>query len=158
MKPPRFHFGLPFRAASIWSNLETVGVTDVVGVWQHVAQLMTVVALKQRYAGHAKRAGLIAAANSYMGRLVVVVDDDVDPSNLADVMGRSPRAASRPSRSTSSATPGARLSIRASPTSTSAPASPRTPRRSSEAVRPFGWRDKFPPTRRSPPTKPARSK
>jgi len=37
MKPPRFHFGLPFRAASIWSNLETVGVTDVVGVWQHVA-------------------------------------------------------------------------------------------------------------------------
>ncbi len=86
MKPPRFHFGLPFRAASIWSNLETSGVTDVTGVWQHVAQLMTVVALKQRYAGHAKRAALIAAANSYMGRLVVVVDDDVDPSNLADVM------------------------------------------------------------------------
>jgi len=60
MKPPRFHFGLPFRAASIWSNLEMAGVTDVVGVWQHVAQLMTVVALKQRYAGHAKRAALIA--------------------------------------------------------------------------------------------------
>jgi 4-hydroxy-3-polyprenylbenzoate decarboxylase len=86
MKPPRFHFGLPFRAAGIWSNLEAVGVTDVVGVWQHVSQLMTVVALKQRYDGHAKRAALIAAANSYMGRLVVVVDDDVDPSNLADVM------------------------------------------------------------------------
>src|SRR5262249_60350595 len=44
MKPPRFHFGLPFRAAGIWSNLETSGVTDVVGVWQHVARLMTVVA------------------------------------------------------------------------------------------------------------------
>ncbi len=86
MKPPRFHFGLPFRAASIWSELESSGVTDVVGAWQHVAQLMTVVAIKQRYAGHAKRAGLIAAAQSYMGRLVVVVDDDVDPSNLADVM------------------------------------------------------------------------
>jgi len=86
MKPPRFHFGLPFRAAGIWSNLEAAGVTDVVGVWQHVSQLMTVVALKQRYDGHAKRAALIAAANSYMGRLVVVVDDDVDPSNLADVM------------------------------------------------------------------------
>ena len=86
MKPPRFHFGLPFRAAGIWSNLEMAGVTDVVGVWQHVAQLMTVVALKQRYAGHAKRAGLIAAANSYMGRLVVVVDEDVDPSDINDVM------------------------------------------------------------------------
>jgi len=29
MKPPRFHFGLPFRAASIWSQLEMAGVTDV---------------------------------------------------------------------------------------------------------------------------------
>jgi 4-hydroxy-3-polyprenylbenzoate decarboxylase len=86
MKPPRFHFGLPLRAASIWSNLDAVGVTDVVGVWQHVAQLMTVVAIRQRYAGHAKRAGLIAAANSYMARLIVVVDDDVDPSNLGEVL------------------------------------------------------------------------
>ena len=86
MKPPRFHFGLPLRAAAIWSDLERAGVGDVVGVWQHVAQLMTVVALRQRYAGHARRAALIAAAQSYMARLVVTVDEDVDPSNLADVM------------------------------------------------------------------------
>lgn len=86
MKPPRFHFGLPFRAASMWSQLEAAGVTDVVGAWQHVAQLMTVIALKQRYAGHSKRAGLFAAAQSYMGRIVVTVDEDVDPSSLADVM------------------------------------------------------------------------
>lgn len=86
LKPPRFHFGLPFRAAGIWSNLEEVGVTDIVGAWQHVSQLMTVISLKQRYAGHAKRAALIAAGNSYMGRIVVVVDEDVDPSSLADVM------------------------------------------------------------------------
>lgn len=86
LKPPRFHFGLPLRGAGIWSTLIAAGVTDVVGVWQHVSQLMTVIALKQRYGGHAKRAGLIAAANSYMGRLVVVVDEDVDPSNLEDVM------------------------------------------------------------------------
>jgi 4-hydroxy-3-polyprenylbenzoate decarboxylase len=86
MKPPRFHFGLPLRAAGIWSNLTAAGVTDVAGVWQHVAQLMTVVALRQRYDGHAKRAAMIAAAHSYMGRLIVVVDEDVDPSNLADVM------------------------------------------------------------------------
>ncbi len=86
MKPPRFHFGLPFRAATIWSNLDSGGVTDVVGAWQHVSQLMTVVALRQRYDGHAKRAAMVAAAHSYMARIVVVVDDDVDPSNLADVM------------------------------------------------------------------------
>jgi UbiD family decarboxylase len=86
LKPPRFHFGLPFRAATIWGNLEASGVSDVVGAWQHVSQLMTVVALRQRYDGHAKRAALVAAAHSYMARLVVVVDEDVDPSNLHDVM------------------------------------------------------------------------
>src|SRR3989442_5702166 len=86
MKPPRFHFGLPFRAGTIWQNLDAAGVTDVVGAWQHVSQLMTVVALKQRYDGHAKRAALVAAAHSYMARLVVVVDDDIDPSHLSDVL------------------------------------------------------------------------
>ena len=52
---------LPFRPAvprrHDLENLEAAGVTDVTGVWQHVSQLMTVVALKQRYDGHAKRAG-----------------------------------------------------------------------------------------------------
>lgn len=86
LKPPRFHFGLSLRGAALWDNLESVGITDVVGVWQHVSQLMTVVALKQRYAGHVKRAALVATANSYLARLVVMVDDDIDPSNLADVM------------------------------------------------------------------------
>ena len=146
MKPPRFHFGLPFRAASIWSNLETVGVTDVVGVWQHVAQLMTVVALKQRYAGHAKRAGLIAAANSYMGRLVVVVDDDVDPSNLADVMWAI----------TTRCEPAEQIDIvRNAWSSALDPRIPDEHKRAGitshskaiiEAVRPFGWKDKYPPT------------
>ena len=31
-------------------------------------------------------AGLIAAAQSYMGRLIVTVDEDIDTSDLADVM------------------------------------------------------------------------
>ena len=146
MKPPRFHFGLPFRAAGIWSNLEMAGVTDVVGVWQHVAQLMTVVALKQRYAGHAKRAGLIAAANSYMGRLIVVVDDDVDPSNLADVMWAvttrcEPTEQIDIVRNAWSSALDPRIPPRPKP-----PASPRTPRRSSKRCRPFAWMDKFPPT------------
>jgi UbiD family decarboxylase len=86
LKPPRHHCGLPFRGGGIWSNLDNSGITDVAGVWQHVSSLMTVVSLKQRYDGHAKRAGLVAAGNAYMGRLVVVVDDDIDPSNLNDVM------------------------------------------------------------------------
>ncbi len=146
MKPPRFHFGLPFRAASIWSNLEMAGVTDVTGVWQHVAQLMTVVALKQRYAGHAKRAALIAAANSYMGRLVVVVDDDVDPSNLADVMWAI----------TTRCEPAEQIDIvRNAWSSALDPRIPEDAKRAGitshskaiiEAVRPFHLKDSYPPT------------
>jgi UbiD family decarboxylase len=86
LKPPRHHCGLPFRGGGIWGNLDNSGITDIAGVWQHVSSLMTVVSLKQRYDGHAKRAGLVAAGNAYMGRIVVVVDEDIDPSNLNDVM------------------------------------------------------------------------
>ena len=146
MKPPRFHFGLPFRAASIWSQLEMAGVSDVAGVWQHVAQLMTVVAIRQRYAGHAKRAALIAAANSYMGRLVVVVDDDVDPSDLADVMWAV----------TTRCEPAEQIDIVRNAWSSAL--DPRIPGEAKavgitshskaiiEAVRPFPWKDKYPPT------------
>ena len=146
MKPPRFHFGLPFRAAGIWSNLEMAGVTDVAGVWQHVAQLVTVVALRQRYAGHAKRAGLIAAANSYMGRLVVVVDDDVDPSDLNDVMWAI----------TTRCEPAEQIDIVREAWSSAL--DPRIPAEDKargvtshskaiiDACRPFGWIDRFPPT------------
>jgi len=145
MKPPRFHFGLPFRAASIWSNLESAGVSDIVGVWQHVAQLMTVVALCQRYDGHAKRAALIAAAQSYMGRLVVVVDDDVDPSNLADVMWAI----------TTRCEPSEQIDIVRNAWSSAL--DPRIAAADKQrgiashskaiidACRPFAWRDKFPP-------------
>jgi 4-hydroxy-3-polyprenylbenzoate decarboxylase len=144
MKPPRFHFGLPFRAASIWSNLESAGVTDVVGVWQHISQLMTVVALRQRYDGHAKRAALIAAANSYMGRIVVVVDDDIDPSDLADVMWAV----------TTRCEPSEQTDIVKNAWSSAL--DPRIPAEAKlrgvsshskliiEAVKPFDWSDKFP--------------
>jgi UbiD family decarboxylase len=115
-------------------------------VWQHVAQLMTVVAIKQRYDGHAKRAGMIAAANSYMGRLVVVVDDDVDPSNLADVMWAV----------TTRCEPSEQIDIVRNAWSSAL--DPRIPPREKlrgvtshskaiiEACRPFCWIDEFPPT------------
>jgi UbiD family decarboxylase len=146
MKPPRFHFGLPFRAATIWANLDASGVTDVVGAWQHVSQLMTVVALKQRYDGHAKRAALVAAAHSYMARIVVVVDEDVDPSNLQDVMWA---VATR-------CEPSEQLDVVRNAWSSAL--DPRIPADAKargvtshskviiEACRPFPWLDKFPPT------------
>ncbi len=144
MKPPRFHFGLPLRAASMWSDLERAGVTDIVGAWQHVSQLMTVIALRQRYAGHAKRAGLIAAAQSYMARIVVTVDDDIDPSDLADVMWAATTRC-EPSEAvdivrnawSSALDPGIEPTAKAlGQTSNS--------KMIVDACRPFAWRDRFP--------------
>jgi len=86
LKPPYSCMGLPLRAGGIWANLEAGDIADVAGVWQHMSSLMTVVSLKQRYDGHAKRAALIAAGNFYLGRIVVVVDEDIDPSNMNDVL------------------------------------------------------------------------
>jgi len=61
-------------------------------VWVHEfggARMFNVIAIKQAYPGHARQAGLLAAgcqSGSYLGRFVVVVDEDVDPTDLFDVM------------------------------------------------------------------------
>jgi 4-hydroxy-3-polyprenylbenzoate decarboxylase len=47
------------------------------------------VSVKQMYAGHSKQVGLIAAqchAGAYANKWVIVVDDDIDPSNMNDVV------------------------------------------------------------------------
>ena len=65
---------------------------DVTGAWCHEAggcRLLLAVSIKQRYPGHAKQAAMIAAmchAGAYLGRFVVVVDDDVDVTDLQDVI------------------------------------------------------------------------
>ncbi|TMA09094.1 MAG: UbiD family decarboxylase [Deltaproteobacteria bacterium] len=72
----------------VWEHLERSGVTDVTGVWGFNNGLLTVVALRQRYAGHAKQA-LISAAGFRHGDMkcyYVTVDDDVDPTNLEEVL------------------------------------------------------------------------
>src|SRR5439155_1307873 len=68
------------------------GLSGVRGVWVHepgCARMFNVISIKQAYAGHAKQAALLAAScqsGSYLGRFVVVVDDDVDPANLNEVL------------------------------------------------------------------------
>jgi 3-polyprenyl-4-hydroxybenzoate decarboxylase len=50
---------------------------------------MIVVAIRQKYPGHAKQAALVACQcqpGAYLGRYVVVVDEDVDVTNLNDVV------------------------------------------------------------------------
>ena len=98
MKPtlPGFWFGTAgsshFRAAALWDELEAAGVPGVRGVWKLPGggpRFINVIAIEQLHAGHAKMAGLVAAgcgSNAYLGRIVIVVDHDIDITNQADVM------------------------------------------------------------------------
>ena len=94
MRPPSdFSFSkCVMKAGMIWDEVERAGLSGVTGVWVHEfggARMFNVLAIKQAYPGHARQAGLLAAgcqSGSYLGRFVVVVDEDVDPSDLFDVM------------------------------------------------------------------------
>lgn len=77
------------RSALIWNDLERVGIPDIRGVACHQRRFITVVSIKQRYPGHAKQAAVVAAqcqSNYVMGRFVIVVDEDIDPSDLDKVL------------------------------------------------------------------------
>ena len=61
-------------------------------MWSHEAggsRMWLTVAIKQMYGGHAKQAGLIASqchAGAYANRFVIVVDDDIDPTDTNQVL------------------------------------------------------------------------
>jgi UbiD family decarboxylase len=93
-KPPQ-DVGLAqsvFRSATMWDELEQAGVPGIQGVWLHEVgggRLFNVVSLRQLYAGHARQAGMLASqvrTGVYIGRYTVVVDEDIDPTNLGDVV------------------------------------------------------------------------
>jgi 4-hydroxy-3-polyprenylbenzoate decarboxylase len=81
-----------FRAANIWSDVERAGIPDVRGLWMHPAGgsgLISIISIKQRYPGHAKQAALTVMsgrAGGQQGRFVIVVDDDIDPSDIDQVL------------------------------------------------------------------------
>ena len=80
------------RSALLHDALLAAGLSEVRGVWAHEiggARMFNVVAIKQRYAGHARQAGHLLSqcgVGAYMSRYSVVVDDDIDPANLQEVM------------------------------------------------------------------------
>lgn len=79
---------LSLRSGVLWDQLESAGIQDVVGVYDY-SRYMWVVAIKQRYAGHAKQAGhaaVAAGASARDGRYVVIVDEDIDPTNFKEVL------------------------------------------------------------------------
>jgi UbiD family decarboxylase len=84
------YFGVLLRSAMLHNDLEHMGVPDVKGVWisEIAGRQFITVSIKQRYAGHAKQAALLTTQSrigSNMGRYVIVVDEDIDPTNMEDV-------------------------------------------------------------------------
>ncbi len=93
LKPPSSYLAIPVGAATLWEQLEKAGIPDVMGVWGFVyggqPGPFSVISLRQRYAGHAKQALLVAAgarAGAYGGKFIVAVDDDVDITNPHEVI------------------------------------------------------------------------
>jgi 4-hydroxy-3-polyprenylbenzoate decarboxylase len=138
------HFSL-MLSALIWNALDEAGVPDVQAVWSHPSggRFMTVLAIKQRYPGHARQAAMIASqcrSGAYLGRYVIVVDEDIDITNTEEVIWA--------------------ISSRSEPVDSieilrrcwSGPLDPRIPvgekgfnsRAIIDATRPYEWRDKFP--------------
>ena len=80
------------QSGMIWDEIESAGLSGVKGVWCHEAgaiRMFIVVSIEQMHPGHAQQAGMLVAAchsGNYAGRWVVVVDSDIDPTNLDDVI------------------------------------------------------------------------
>ena len=141
----------PLRSALLYEELAKAGVPDITGVWQHEAggsRMLTVVAIQQRYGGHARQALHIAAqchTGGYAGKYVIVVDDDIDPSNLQEVMWavctRSDPAESIDFIKQAWSTP---LDPRINPQRRAAGDFTNS-RALIDATRPWEWRNEFPP-------------
>ena len=151
LKPPGNHWQVMdiIRFGSVWDALAAAGVPDVRGIGRLVYGGMgfVVVSIRQRYSGHAKQAALVVSqslATAYLGRYVIVVDEDIDPYDAGDVLWA--------------------MWTRADPEESvdvirncwSSPLDPRIPpekrarrqftnsRLIIDATRPFHWRDEFP--------------
>lgn len=93
-KPPyeAHRFQQYLRSANLRREIRAAGVPGVTAAWTHAVggcRLFNIVAIKQLYPGHARQAAYIASQcrqGAYLGRIVVVVDDDIDVTDLDEVI------------------------------------------------------------------------
>jgi 4-hydroxy-3-polyprenylbenzoate decarboxylase len=80
------------RSAFLKKDLVAAGVPGVTATWCHEvggSRMLLAVAIKQRYVGHARQAGHVASmcrTGVDANRWVIVTDDDVDVSNLDELI------------------------------------------------------------------------
>jgi 4-hydroxy-3-polyprenylbenzoate decarboxylase len=138
------------RSGLLKQQIQAAGIPGIKAVWADEvgsSRLLIAVAIEQRHPGHASQVGHVASqchVGAYLGKYVIVVDDDIDVSNLEEViwamLTRSDPA----------------TSIDIVHNAWSTPLDPRIPpelrdrgqftnsRAIIDACRPFAWRDKFP--------------
>lgn len=79
----------PLMSALIWDQMEKAGVRGIKGVASYNQRRLQVIAIDNLYAGHSMQAALISSqchAGCYGGNYTVVVDSNIDPTNLHEVM------------------------------------------------------------------------
>jgi UbiD family decarboxylase len=80
-----------WKSALIYDEVVKNGLPGVRGVYAPtfgVGRQFLIISIKQSYAGHATEAGYLTSQTrsaAYMGKWVVVVDDDIDPYDVEDV-------------------------------------------------------------------------
>lgn len=80
------------KSAMATDALMGTGLPGVRGVWCHEVgggRSVIAVSIEQRYAGHARQTGYLIAQHpvtAYMNRFVIVVDHDINPRDLEEVM------------------------------------------------------------------------
>jgi UbiD family decarboxylase len=80
------------RSGFLKQELEKAGLSGIKSVWAHEvgnARMLLAIAIEQRYGGHATQVGHVASqchVGAYAGKYVMVVDDDVDVSDLEELM------------------------------------------------------------------------
>ncbi|HSH71188.1 MAG TPA: UbiD family decarboxylase, partial [Deferrisomatales bacterium] len=138
------------RSGLLKQQMEAAGLSGIKAVWADEvgsSRMLVSVAIDQRYPGHATQVGHVASqchVGAYLGKYVVVVDSDIDVSNLEQVIWAM----------LSRSDPATSIDIIHNAWST--PLDPRIPpdqrargdftnsRAIIDACRPFAWRDKFP--------------
>lgn len=94
-RPPAYdpyHYREYLRSAIMLRELRGTGIPGVLDVHcfaEGGTRLFNVVSIEQKYAGHSRQvlhAAASVASAGYFGRIVVVVDDDIDPTDLNDVL------------------------------------------------------------------------
>jgi 4-hydroxy-3-polyprenylbenzoate decarboxylase len=80
------------NSAKVWTDLESLGVRGIQGVWQiegGSGKKFLVLSIEQAFEGHARQVLHAAAASRgalFGGKWIVVVDADIDPTNVIEVM------------------------------------------------------------------------